>query len=349
MSESPDLSLELETIACPLCGSGEYKLLFVGHDPLYHIPGEFPVVRCAECRHVYLNPRPTLADITKCYPDHYGPYQTGEQPAEQQTGEAASVSNVSAEQTKRPWYLNRWAKGIPGLKPLYHWLMNDRAFYFPEDVPAPRTALDVGCSSGGLLEKLRQRDWDAEGVEIAEAPAQTARERGFRVHTGTLESAGFESGRFDAVFALMVLEHLHDPQRALAEIHRILAERGQLIFSVPNFACWERLVFRGYWRGLELPRHLQHFTPRVLRQLLKEVGFDDIRILHQSNTNNIVASIGLWLRDYFPRQTWGQRLLDFTDNPRLAGTLLLAPLAKLLALVRQGGRLTVVARKVSPG
>ncbi len=143
----------------------------------------------------------------------------------------------------------------------------------------------------------------------------------------------------------MVLEHLQDPKGALADIHRILAPGGWLVFSVPNFGCLERVFLRNYSLGIQLPRHLQHFTPRVLRTLLSETAFHDVQIIHQRNLNDIVAGLGVWLREKAPKWPIGQRLIDFTDNPSLVGTLLLSPFAKFASLIRQGGRLTVIARK----
>ena len=34
-----------------------------------------------------------------------------------------------------------------------------------------------------------------------------------------------------------------------------------------------------YWFGLELPRHLSHFTLRSLRYLMKDAGFQEVRIV----------------------------------------------------------------------
>ena len=56
--------------------------------------------------------------------------------------------------------------------------------------------LDVGCSSGAFLSIAKQLGFDAEGVEPAPKAAQSAIQAGFRVHSGTLQSAGFTAGSF---------------------------------------------------------------------------------------------------------------------------------------------------------
>ena len=61
----------------------------------------------------------------------------------------------------------------------------------------------------------------------------------------------------------------------------------------------------------------------------------------------IIATLGLWLRERSWGRRLGQSLIGFTDNPTMWSQLILAIPAKILAFIRQGGRLTVVARKAS--
>ncbi len=334
-------TLQLEPTDCPLCGEPDSRPIVVAPDYLCEVPGIFQVVRCLRCSHAFLNPRPSEATIGLCYPSDYGPYHSPPPSADA----AAPAPEKNPPRTAAPWYLSRPVRMIPGLRRLYYWLTDSRTEFIPPLPSNAARALDVGCASGDFLVRLRDAGWIAEGVELMPAPAARAAERGFSVHVGTLESAGFGDSEFEAVNASMVLEHVHDPGRLLDEIHRILTPQGWLVLTVPNFGCWERFAFRGYWRGLELPRHLQHYTPKRLRSLLEEHGFRQIEILHQRNLNNIVASCGLWLRRRRWGNTIGQRLIDFTDRPGLIGQLLLALPARVLALVRQGGRLTVIARR----
>jgi len=42
------------------------------------------------------------------------------------------------------------------------------------------------------------------------------------------------------------------------------------VISVPNFASLESRLFGKYWNGLDVPRHLYHFTPATLDRMLKK-------------------------------------------------------------------------------
>ncbi len=71
-----------------------------------------------------------------------------------------------------------------------------------------------------------------------------------------------------------VLEHLRDPQAALAAVRRLLRPGGEVILGVPNLSCASRWCFGEHWCGWNLPRHLHHFTVKTIKRLLEEAGFD---------------------------------------------------------------------------
>lgn len=330
---------EWEVTKCPLCASARWKLRLQAGNLLYGLPGPFRLVQCRDCGHVYVSPRPTRETIGRFYTVDYPPHL----PANQNKRTNAA-GGESRDQASTPWYLSRPVRSIPGLRRSYYWLTESHAeILAPVDAPG-RRALELGCAVGRFLGILRDAGWQAEGLEPASIPVAEATRRGFRVHQGTLEPGRFPEDTFDAVYAWMVLEHLHDPAGTLREVKKILKPDGWLIFSVPNWGCWEPKLLGRYWYSLELPLHLHQFTPRILRRMLAETGFGQVRIIHQHNVFNLVGTLGLWLNEMFPGSRPGTRLLDFIVNPSVGGQLALAPLAKLLAWLHQGGRLTVTAR-----
>jgi hypothetical protein len=56
----------------------------------------------------------------------------------------------------------------------------------------------------------------------------------------------------------------------------LLKPRGYLWIETPNIDSHGYACFGSHWRGLEPPRHLQIFTPKVLQELLRGAGFVDI-------------------------------------------------------------------------
>ncbi len=66
--------LELETVACLLCGGTDHETIVITHDRLTRIGGNFRVVRCRNCQLAFTNPRPTARDRELFYPADYAPH-----------------------------------------------------------------------------------------------------------------------------------------------------------------------------------------------------------------------------------------------------------------------------------
>jgi SAM-dependent methyltransferase len=103
-------------------------------------------------------------------------------------------------------------------------------------VLAARSALDVGCGTGRVLDELRFTGMRLCGVEASADAATSLRARGHEGHAVDLETGAlpFGDGEFDVVLCYDVLEHLFAPGRILREIRRVMAPRGVALLCVPN-------------------------------------------------------------------------------------------------------------------
>lgn len=338
---------ELERTPCPLCGSDQSRVKVRLQDDACGIPGVFTVESCLACRHLFLNPRPTAATLHRCYPEGYGPHQSP--PPARPDLLPSESADAAVLRPPEPWYLKYLPlRKIPGLKSLYYWLTEDQSQPLPvlptsiSEKERP-VALELGCSTGGYLARLAQAGWDVTGVEPSIEASEKARQAGFLVHTGILDDAPLEPNSFHCVAAWMVVEHVIDPVATLQHMFQLLKPGGQLLISIPNVGCWEPTVFGTSWYVWEAPRHLNHFSPRRIREVLQNAGFVRIRIVHQKNVLNIIGSLGLVLRRFKWTRTLGQLIFSYPDSPRMWIQLALSPFAVLLSFLRQGGRLTVLA------
>lgn len=102
--------------------------------------------------------------------------------------------------------------------------------------------------------------------------------------------------KYDLIICRHVLEHLHSPSEQLRSFEHALKPGGLLIVEVPNFDCVWRSVFGRFWWALYTPRHLTHFSPSSLRNLVGSIeGFRVVK-LRGSSTPVIGGSIGLLSR-----------------------------------------------------
>jgi 2-polyprenyl-3-methyl-5-hydroxy-6-metoxy-1,4-benzoquinol methylase len=232
-SKEPADTERYRTIVCPVCGSDEYT-------PHWDC-GSFRFSRCTGCGHLYQNPQPQFDDLKLRYDEEYFSYEL---------------------QNERQFF-SLMMKGLEDIA------FFDRANGLHRHGPF----LDVGCATGILLEGMKQRRWDVQGVEICEPAARYGREqRGVPIHVGTLEEASLPSNHFATVHFSHVIEHVPDPRAFLGEVYRILAPSGLCVIVTPDVSGFQARLFGSRWRSA-IADHLHLFSHRSLARLLNELGF----------------------------------------------------------------------------
>ena len=137
--------------------------------------------------------------------------------------------------------------------------------------------LDVGCSTGKLLEAARACGFDVYGLEAN--PDMISRARavfGSRVAEGYFPGAIPEGWpTFDVIAILDLLEHMVVPGDFLSQLSARLNPGGLLLVQVPNF---DSLVVQleGAASAVYCHGHWLHFTAPTLARLLDTAGFTEL-------------------------------------------------------------------------
>ena len=214
--------------------------------------------------------------------------------------------------------------------------------------------LDVGAGRGRFVAAALAAGWSAAGVEPSARGVEAAH-AAYGVSLSPVSLAE-TSGEYEAVTLWHVLEHLEDPDAALAHVASLLAPGGVLLVAVPNLASAQARLGGARWFHLDLPRHRTHFTPAGLRALLDRHGFAVEREEHRLLEHN---PFGLWqtLVNRFTRTpSWLFNALKRNAplwHVDALVTLALLPLAPpalaaeaLFGRAGRGGTVAVVARRV---
>jgi ubiquinone/menaquinone biosynthesis C-methylase UbiE len=114
-------------------------------------------------------------------------------------------------------------------------------------VPGTRL-LDVATGPGHLPARAAERGAVPVGIDVADAMVTRARELypTLEFHRGDAEELPFADAEFDAVTANFLLPHLARPERAMAELVRVLAPGGRLALATWDVPSRARLF--GFFR-----------------------------------------------------------------------------------------------------
>ena len=144
--------------------------------------------------------------------------------------------------------------------------------------------LDVACGAGYFLAESASQVGHVAGVDLSEPKVGLAKRRlGERIAAGTAEvvkgDAGalpWEDGRFSAVTCIDAFPFFPDPERALAEMCRVLRPGGRAVIDM-NPKVREETESHGA-RGPG--GHFWVWNEADVRRMTEAAGFDDVAITY---------------------------------------------------------------------
>lgn len=241
---------------CAACDQGTMRSMIAVSDVRFGTSSHtFPVVRCPSCGLASTHFEAGAINPEDAYPDEYGAFQV------------RALPNLGSN-----------ARGV---RRTIDCLLRDRLGVVTRRLSAletigldrDSTVLDVGCGAGENGAAVARRyGCDVVGVEPSAEAAEAARKNGLDVFEGPFESFSTER-RFTGAILVHCLEHLADPLSTLRRVHDLLVPGGSLFIAVPNLDGLERRLFGEHWDAWDIPRHLHHFSPPSLRQLVGAAGF----------------------------------------------------------------------------
>jgi len=150
--------------------------------------------------------------------------------------------------------------------------------------------LDVGCGTGRLGKKVsNNKKCIVHGVEIDRESSEMARNDIDLVINGDIESkevVGRLSDNYGLIICADVIEHLTNPLITLGLLTELLAKRGYLVISLPNFAYYKTFY---YLLIEQFPRNNRGIYDKTHRWLFARKNIDDILglgyevIIHKRN------------------------------------------------------------------
>lgn len=135
------------------------------------------------------------------------------------------------------------------------------------DIKAGAKLLDFGCGRGEFLNGFIDMGVEGYGVDFTDAAKKSCPNA--EIKQADIENDGlpYPDNYFDVVFSKSVIEHFHNPDILVKEIHRCLKPGGLAIILAPSWEYNYRIYFEDY----------THRTPFMMSSL------NDILLIHRFN------------------------------------------------------------------
>jgi len=218
-------------VTCDLCGKDDPVLMFKKNG--------FSIVRCSNCRLVYVNPRLAQKKLSELYNENL-------------------ISPLH-------YYMENKADD----EKTFHKRLDIIEKYMKKG-----RLLDVGCAIGTFSSVARRRGWDVYGVDINEGSARYCREKlGLNVVAGSFDDVDFPRDFFDVVLMNDLLEHVPSPTKTLKKAHTLVKKGGLIFIVTPKIDSLMAKVSKTRWLHLKPNEHLFYFSSGTIKRLLEKTGF----------------------------------------------------------------------------
>ena len=241
--------MEMNSVACPVCGYHQFKMEFQAIDH-FVTNREFRIQSCIKC----------------------GMHLTADVPGVEEISAYYKSEDYISHSDTRKGLINR----------VYHII---RAYMLGSKYATIKrsfgknkgTILDIGAGTGYFLQYMKQKNWEVYGTEKSIEAREFAKSR---LNMDIMPDDALFSlppASFDLITLWHVMEHLPNIRQYWQVISRLLKPDGILIIALPNSSSWDAKHYGSYWAAWDVPRHIWHFTPKLIEKLGNREGF---RLIH---------------------------------------------------------------------
>ena len=237
------MNSKFELVKCPLCKKNNYEIIINPKEKKKFKKNYFKtifnssssifddqIVKCKNCKFIYLNPRIKQKIIDKGY--------------------AFSKDRKFVSQNK-----NR----IKTFKNTLDLLSNQIDF-------SDKKILDIGSGGGAFLKACKDRNIIAEGIEPNKWLVNYSKKKyDINISTKNLNKI---NKTYHIVSLFDVLEHIPNIRLVINKIYKIVKKNGFLIINVPDHNSLARKILKKNW-PFYLTVHLHYFDKKSLSKLLE--------------------------------------------------------------------------------
>lgn len=219
------------------------------------------------------------------------------------------------------------------------------------------TVLEIGCSSGEVLNEMALKEWNVTGVDLSNRAIDVAKEAypdiPVTLGTESILLKNDSKASYDLIIGFHVIEHIYDIEQFLSNVSKLCNPGGHVCFYVPYWDSASRKVMNDEWPDF-MPEHVHFFTKNSMQKWLSSAGFELIREETKSKSwhwiGGIKRKISIVSSGKRDKKTRGNQQRRMPSNLSMAildiADIALFPLLKLESFFGLGSELCVVAKKM---
>ena len=260
---------------CRLCGSSSDQNVRAHH--VYGGEAEYKFWECGQCEAIYLYPYLTESQEKEFYAKEFEKFMSSRVGDHRDWSGAEKHIETNQDQVIR------------------------RLKFLEEHLQSGMDILEIGCSSGFMLNEFRNKGLKTTGIEPSGEFLEFVKKAGHNSYESLQELENSEPDKkFDVITHFFVFEHIANPYDFLKETLDLLKPGGCIIAEIPSATDALTSLYsidafeRFYWSIA----HHYYYTPNSLRYVLDKMEVNNYKLLPEQRydlSNHIT-----WLQDGKP-------------------------------------------------
>ena len=231
---------------CRICNANE-ESQFIRAEHVFGGTSEHKFWQCKECNAIYLYPILTHEEEKHFYLKEFEKFMS------KRVGDHRDWSNAELHKSTNQDQVER------------------RMPFLREHLKPDIDLLEVGCSSGFMLDAFREMDINCYGIEPSGEFGEFLISNGYTVFE-SLES--IQEMKFDVITHFFVFEHIADPYEFISQNLKLLNDGGVMISEIPcaNDPLTSVYTIDAFERFYWSIAHHYYYTPESLRYILEKMN-----------------------------------------------------------------------------
>jgi len=166
--------------------------------------------QCGECAVIYLYPAMSEEEEKKFYAQEFEKFMDKRSGEDTDWSGAAKHFEINQREVER------------------------RMPYLEDYLSQGKNCLEVGCSSGFMLDAIKSMGMNVYGIDPSGGFVDFVKSKGIEVFNNKEEFNNCVKGKMDLIIHYYVLEHIRNPLNFINEYMDLLSEQGVMIFEIPS-------------------------------------------------------------------------------------------------------------------